>query len=119
MDCRNIKPNRPGKNKTETTNAEEQLFYFNIMSTDKTYNTFLANQINKSESENSLLFKIKTVAGRTKSGEKAEAKQDLDFSEISTPTPQVANNKTDKKLNQVTLNFVERLQRGSQQKSKM
>ena len=69
MDCRNIKSNRPDKNKTETTNAEEQLFYFDIRSNDKTYNTFLANRINKSESENSLLFKIKTVAGRTQSGE--------------------------------------------------
>ena len=113
IDCSFLNKNGPGRFRTHADNPEKQVCYFAKLNDDKSFNTFLSNQIKTTEFENKIYFKIErirsadglqtfTVKKRFENGTSGAESNELQHSE------QIGSGKTSKRHSETTEYFYRR-----------
>ena len=77
LDCSGINKDGPGRFRTEADKPDFQTCYFDLASDEQAYNEFVSKQINESESNDGIQFKIIYLMSKTNKEESFDATEEL------------------------------------------
>ena len=77
LDCSGINKDGPGRFRTEADKPDFQTCYFNLANDEQAYNEFVSKQINESELNNRIEFKIIHLRSKTNREENFDAMEEL------------------------------------------